>query len=586
MSLKSRHPSIGATLGPAAEAISLCSAHFGYVVLFSALINIAFLAPTLYMLGVYDLVMPSGSHTTLVFFTIMLVVTLAVLVTLEQVRSRILSAAGLRLDRVFATRLYAQAIRRSAGQATPRASQLIREADLVRSALTGPAALALMDAPWTPIYVAVCFLVHPAIGCLALAGSLILLGLAIWNERITRETSKRALATSAAAFVGQDAVASASEIVRSLGMATAFVNRFQVTRAQTHAPAVIGARSTARIAGLIRFLRLLLQSLALGLGAYLAIERHISAGSIFAGSMLASRALAPIDQIVAHWRSLSQAITSYAALKPYLQEDISIARTRLPPPSPRLSLQHVTVVAPDRNRVLLHDLTFSIREGQVLGVLGASGAGKSTLLELIANGRQPDRGEVTISNARYADWDSDELGKYLGYLPQNPGLFPGSVKDNISRFSGTLAHATEIDARAVAAAQEAGVHELILSLPQGYDTEVGGGSRNLSAGQVQRIALARALFGDPVLLILDEPDSALDMIGQVALGRVIRRARDRGAAVVVAAHNGSLLSVADMLAVLEHGQLKMFGPAGEVMNAMKALPRSEAESVASTQASA
>ena len=332
--------------GPIREAIALCGPHLRYAILFSALINLAFLAPTFYMLGVYDMVMPSGSGVTLLFFTLALVLTLLVLVCLEQVRVRIMSAAGVRLDRTFATRLFARAMVTPAGRGGPRVSQLIREADQIRAALTGPAALALMDAPWTPIYILVCFVVHPAIGALALFGCVILFALALWNERVTRDASARALHAGSVSFAAQDAAGSVAEVVRSLGMSDAFVRRFQDARGKSHLPQLAGARATSRIGGLIRFLRLLLQSVALGLGAWLAIHRHISAGSIFAASMLASRALAPMDQVVSQWRSMSQAITAFAALKGQLVRDETAVPTLLPAPKPDLAVIHATVIAP------------------------------------------------------------------------------------------------------------------------------------------------------------------------------------------------------------------------------------------------
>ena len=552
----------------------LCVMHLRYAVLFSALINIAFLAPTFYMLGVYDLVVPSGSGTTLAFFTLALFVTLAVLVTLEQVRSQVLAAAGLRLDRVFATKLYETVMQRPAGRVTPQVGQLMREVDFIRAALTGPAALALMDAPWTPIYVLVCFLVHPAIGLLVAAGTILLLGLAVWNERMTRSSARRALDATARTLVTQDFAGASSELVRALGMNAAFVSRFQDLRARSHLPQAVGARATARVAGLIRLFRLLLQSTVLGVGAWLVIERQISAGSIFAASMLASRALAPMDQVVSQWRSLSQAISSFAALRPHLSLDRAEPRTRLPSPQPAVTIQNATVVSAGRDRVLLHDLTLSIGGGQVLGVLGPSGAGKTTLLEIFANAREPDQGEIRIDGARYSDWEPSQLGKFFGYVPQEPVLFPGSIKENIARFSGAEGFTdVEVDEQAVAAAREAEVHDMILAFPGGYDYEITSGARNLSAGQRQRLALARALYGEPAVLVLDEPDSALDGLGQAALSRVIRRARNRGAAVVFAAHSPALLASADILAVIEDGRLKMYGAAGEVVVALKAVGR-------------
>ena len=515
---------------PFREALKLCGVHLRYAMFFSALVNVAYLAPTLYMLGVYDMVVPSGSELTLVFVTVALSLTLLTLTYLDQIRSRILSAASVRLDNVFTARIFRRAMLNAAGAPQTRVNQMIRELDTIRAAATGPAALAMFDAPWIPIYVAVCFFLHPAIGALALGGSAVLFVLAVWNERITRHHGQRALQASAASFAAQEAASGSADVVRALGMTQAFVNQFELARTKANLPQMEAAHANGRIGGVIRFLRLFLQSSALGLGAWLAIHKQISGGAIFASSMLAARALSPIDQIVAQWRSVSQAISAYGALRGQMAANDATPQTNLPTPTPRLSVTQASVLTTARDRVILRDITFSAQPGQVVGVIGPSGAGKTTLLQVLANARLVDQGEVRIDGARFADWDSQRLGRFVGYVPQDCVLFPGTVKDNISRFDVAAGvDPARVDEMAIAAARATGVHEMILGLSGGYDTVLGPRGLGLSAGQQQRIALARALYGDPVLYIFDEPNSNLDSEGEAMLVNVIAQLRARGA---------------------------------------------------------
>ena len=555
---------------PFLEALKLCGLHLRYAMLFSALVNVAYLAPTFYMLTVYDMVVPSSSVPSLFFVTIALGLTIATLTYLDALRSRILSAASLKLDRVFATRIYRRAMLDAGSGPQPRVNQLIREFDTIRSAVTGPAALAMFDAPWIPIYIGVCFYLHFAIGALALGGSILLFCLAIWNERSTREHSRRGLEASAASFATQEAAGGAADVVRSMGMTAAFVGQFEIARDRAHLPQIEAARASGRIGGMIRFLRLFLQSSALGLGAWLAIDKQISGGAVFAASMLAARALSPIDQIVAQWRTVSQAISAYGAIRIQLSAEDPISRTNLPTPVPRLALSQVAILTPPKDRVIIRDVTFAAKGGQVVGVIGASGAGKTTLLQVLANARLADQGDIRIDGARYSDWDSERLGRFIGYVPQDCALFPGTVKDNISRFDISAGvDPAMVDEMAVKAAKAAGVHELVLSLPRGYETPIGVRGRGLSAGQQQRIALARALYGDPVLFIFDEPNSNLDAEGEAILVNVISQLRAAGALVIVAAHRISLIACADLLAVIQGGRLDRFGLRDEVLESLK-----------------
>ena len=565
---------------PLWEALKLCGLHLRYAMLFSALVNLAYLAPTFYMLTVYDMVVPSSSSPSLFFVTVALGLALLTLTYLDALRSRILSTASMRLDRVFASRIYRRAMLQAGGGPQPRVNQMIREFDTIRGAVTGPAALAMFDAPWIPIYIGVCFYLHVAIGALALGGSVVLFCLAVWNERSTREYSRRALEASAASFAAQESAGGSADVVRALGMTDAFVAQFELARDRAHLPQMEAASANGRIGGVIRFLRLFLQSAALGLGAWLAIEKKISGGAIFASSMLAARALSPIDQIVGQWRNVSAALSAYGAIRTHLSAEDETSKTALPSPVPRLTVTQASVLAPARDRYILRDVSFSAGPGQVVGVIGVSGAGKTTLMQVLANARVPDQGDVRIDGARYADWQSERLGRFIGYVPQDCALFPGTVKDNISRFDISAGVDPEkVDQMAVAAAKAAGVHELILSLPGGYDAQLGPRGRGLSAGQQQRIALARALYGEPVLYIFDEPNSNLDAEGEAILVNVIARLRAAGALVIVAAHRLSLIASADLLAVVRAGQVERFGPRNDMLESLKQQAASPAQSV-------
>jgi PrtD family type I secretion system ABC transporter len=567
-----RRSALGATFGgPLGEALALCGTHLRFAVLFSAIVNLAYLAPTLYMLQVYDRVVPSGSQPTLVFLTIALGAALFLLTYLDRMRGRILLAASVRLNQAFAGRIFSRALASAARGAPIRLNQMTRDFDTVRMAITGPAILAVFDAPWIPIYVIVCFMVHPLIGAIALGGAIVLCLLAVLNERSTWGLNRRAAAAAAVSSVGQDSITANADIVRSLGMSSAFLGQFETARADVVEPQLQGARTTGGAAALIRFLRLLLQSIALGAGAWLAIDKQISAGAIFASSMLAARALSPIDLIVANWRTLSAAVTSYGSIREHLGPEDAPPLTELPAPSSRLSIRQATIMSPsDRTRPLVDGVSFEAAAGQVVGVIGPSGAGKTTLLQALANARVCDAGEVRIDGASYTDWDPERLGRFIGYMPQDCALFPGSIKDNISRFDRWAgADAEAIDRGAIEAAQAAGIHELILTLPQGYDTLLAPRGRGLSAGQQQRVALARAVYGSPFLYLLDEPNSNADAEAEAALMRLISRLKAQGAIIVMSVHRASMIGVVDTIVQLRGGRLERFGPRDQVLAALQ-----------------
>ena len=476
---------------PLAEAIRACRWHLLAAAGFSALVNILYLAPTLYMMQVYDRVVPTGGIITLVLVTIVVFLALGTLAGLDVIRTRLLVRAGLRLDQQLAGRTLGRAM--GSHETSARAGQVMREFDQVRSAIGGQGALAILDAPWTPIYLLFCFLLHPALGLLTLVGALILFGLAVLNERSTKARLLKAHEASAKAYAAQEQVSTRSEVVRALGMRRGLVARQLIARSEA-----TGAQSEAqftggRYSGAIKFLRLMLQSLALGLGAYLAVQQQISAGAIIAASVLLSRAVQPIEQLVGAWPGLVQARAAWKSLTGLYEAtgDQDEAHTLLPAPAGRLEVQDVSVRMNDGDTPQLKQVSFALEPGQMLGVIGPSGSGKTTLARVVAGAYRPQLGAVRLDGSEYGQWDPERLARHIGYLPQDSVLFAGTVKDNISRFEGAADPAAdqgEIDLKAVTAAKAAEVHDLIQSLPQGYDTPIGPGGRGLSAGQMQRVA--------------------------------------------------------------------------------------------------
>lgn len=554
---------------PLRRALAACRPYLIWAAGFSALVNLLYLTPTLYMMQVYDRVVPTGGLTTLLLISGVTLFALAVLALLDWLRGRILLRAGLRLDRLLSARILSRVI--DIQSRTPN-TQALREFDNVRSALSGQGAMALMDAPWTPLYLACCFLLHPFIGVLTLFGGVVLFGLAWLNERDSRPKLSRAIQSGNAAYAAQEGVAGQSEVVRALGMRGASVAR-QIDQRRTAVSQQARAQLTGgRYSGAIKFTRLALQSAALGLAAWLVVGGHISPGAIIASSVLLSRAVAPVEQMVGAWPNLVQARTSWRALEDLFVRtaDQDRERTRLPDPAGRLKAEGLVVRLAETSAPQLKGVSVALEPGQSLGVIGPSGSGKTTLARVVAGAIRPATGSVRLDGAEYEARDGDDLARHIGYLPQVPSLFAGSIRDNISRFQGAHGVAAElIDGRVVDAARAAGAHDLIQHLPEGYDTVLGPFGQGVSVGQAQRIALARALYGDPVLLVLDEPNANLDQEGETALMAALSQATARGAAVVIVAHRAGVLARVDRLLVLKDGAVQLEGPREEVLARMR-----------------
>lgn len=555
---------LGLELPPAlADALGQCRVHFLAAAAFSLLINVLYLAPTLYMLQVYDRVVPTGGKTTLLFVTLALALALLALSALDMVRNRLLLRASERLDSLLAGPI----LRQTMATDSAAAGQAMRDFDSIRSTLSTPVIAAIFDVPWTPVFLAVAFMLHFWIGILAVIAAALLILLAWTNQRATRARMEISITAMTAAHNSQQAAALHGTAIKGLGMTDAIVTRQLDHRRIALANQVDAQMVSSRLTATSKFFRLFVQSAALGLGALLAIAGYISAGAIIASSVLLSRALQPIESIIGAWSSLA---ATRAAVQRLSNSLAQVGSTRiytvLPAPKGVLEVQEVGVRGRD-GRPILVGVSFRADPGNILGIIGPSGSGKTTLGKILVGALQPTIGTVRLDGASLTDWEERQLGPHIGYMPQEPSLFEGTIKENISRFAraGSADEARTIDEAVVAAATQAGVHELILQLPQGYDTQLGLMGAGLSAGQSQRIALARALYGDPNLLVLDEPNAFLDQSGEASLISALAAARKRKACVIVIAHRRGMLEAADRLLVLDEGRPRIIGPSADVV---------------------
>jgi PrtD family type I secretion system ABC transporter len=556
---------------PLADAVRSCWPHFAAAAGFSFLLNLLFLSPALYMLQVYDRVVSTGGKTTLLFITLALVIALLTLSALDAIRSRLMVRASIRLE----TQIAPMVLKRMLSVGGPANIQAMRDLDTVRQTIASPVAAALFDAPFAPIFIIVAFLLHFWIGMLALASVGLLVTLAWRNQQATRKSTEGATYLLAQSHASQQSASVQAQTVRALGMTGAMVQRQLSLRQNGLGKLVQSQFMGSRYAAASRFFRMFVQSAALGLGALLAIAGYISSGAIIAASILIGRALQPVEALIGGWASLGSARASLARLAEVMAApgDADRIRTALPKPQGQLRVENIGIRRPDGTPILF-GVTFMAEPGHVTGIIGPSGSGKSTLAKIIAGAMVPELGTVRIDGAQRSDWDQDELGRHIGYLPQEPSLFEGSIKDNISRFRRwSMDGAEDIDALAIKAAKLAGVHDLVLQLPQGYDTWLGPLGAGLSAGQSQRIALARAFYGDPAILLLDEPNAFLDAEGETALIEAMKGARSRGATILVIAHRRAILESADHLLVMEAGRPTMFGPSKEVVARLTTPPQ-------------
>ncbi|GLK85174.1 type I secretion system permease/ATPase [Ancylobacter defluvii] len=552
-----------------AKAMQACRTAFIGIGLMTGVINILYLTGSIFMLEVYDRVLPSRSIPTLVGIAILAAMLYGFQVALDIVRLRILSRIGLALDEGIGGRVYS-AVVRAPLRMVPSGDGLqpIRDLDQLRGFLSGLGPTALFDMPWMPLYLIVCFLFHPLIGLTALIGCVVLVAFTALTEATTKKPVRQAMiemtARNALSEVGRRnaEVLSAMAMTERLGENWAAANR-RFTREQQRA-ADIGNG----LGALSKGLRLALQSAVLGVGAFLVIRGEASPGIMIAASILSARALAPVELAIAHWKGFVAARQGWKRLGELLKAfPVAGAPIALPRPHRSLAVEDISVTPPGQRRLVVQEIGFTLEAGQCLGVVGPSGSGKSSLIRALVGVWQPARGKVRLDGAAFEQWRPDDLGAAIGYLPQDVELFAGTVAQNISRF-----HPAPDPAEIIAAAEAAGVHQLILRLPEGYETPIGDGGAALSAGQRQRVALARALFGSPFLVVLDEPNSNLDADGEAALNQAISGVRARGGIVVIVAHRHSALASIDRLLVLQEGRSRAFGPKEQVLRKLAQQP--------------
>jgi len=529
--------------------------------LFSFFVNILMLTGPLYMLQVYDRVLSSRSEATLVALTLLIAGLYGIMGLLDYVRGRIAARVGAliqtRLDpRVFEAGLSRALVSGERG----RPWSGLRDLESVQRFMASPVLFAIFDIPWTPIFLVAIFSFHPLLGWLAVVGSVLLVAISLANQMMTRRSTAEATATAMVSDGFAETVRQQAEVVQGLGMRQAVLARWQKNRQRALHANLASADVVNQFTTLSKTLRFFLQSAMLGLGAWIVLKGEMTPGSMIAGSILLGRALAPVEQLVGGWPLVSRARQGWAQLKASL-EKIPAERlhTQLPVPRAQLDLVGVTVVPPDQQRPSLRQVSFKLQPGQALGVIGPSASGKSTLARTLAGIWRPVAGAVRLDSAELDQYGND-LGRYIGYLPQDISLFDGTVSENIARM------AMEPDPQAVvAAARKAGAHEMILRLPDGYDTQIMVGGSRLSGGQRQRIALARALYGDPALVVLDEPNSNLDGEGGEALMHAIRQIKADGRIVIIMAHRPAAISECDLLLVVHEGAVQAFGPRDEVL---------------------
>jgi PrtD family type I secretion system ABC transporter len=535
------------------------------VAVFSFFVNLLMLTGPLYMLNVYDRVLSSRSFETLLALSVLVAFLYAMMGILDFVRGRVMSRVGARFQAGLDRRVFGAVLKATTLNRAPReAATGLRDLEAAQRLITSPTLMALFDLPWVPLFFFGIFIFHPLMGLLAIVGAVILLIVALLNQFTARKPLE---ASNAASFTSNQLgtqIRNESEMVHSLGMRGAAFDRWQRARGKSLDTAVDAADTSGTFTAITKSFRLFLQSAMLGLGAYLVLMNELSPGAMIAGSILLGRALAPIEQLVGQWAVFQRGREGWRNLSELLgQIPADEQRTELPKPLAKIVADQVTAVPPGEQQASLRGVSFAVSPGQAVGVIGQSGAGKSTLARILTGVWTPAAGKIRLDGAALDQYEPDVLGQHVGYLPQRVHLFDGTIKENIARMS-----MDPDDAKVIVAAKTADAHEMILKLPDGYDTYVSSTSGRLSGGQIQRIGLARALYGDPVIVVLDEPNSNLDNDGSNALNTAIKALKAEGKVVFIMAHRPSAIQECDLLLVLENGMRRAFGPKDAVLAEM------------------
>lgn len=538
------------------------------VAVFSFFLNLLMLVSPIYMMQVFDRVLSSGRIETLIMLTVIAAFAVLVLGILDTVRKRVLARIATWLDQRLSAELISASV---TGQlrGLSLGSEPLRDLGSVRSFINGQGVFPLFDAPWVPIFLLVIWAMNPLLGILAVVAAIILFMLAIANEVTTRNPLKRASQVQVVAFSQAESTIRNADVVQAMGMLPPLLKKWDAQNEVALSEQLVASDRAGALGGATKFIRMFVQIAILGVGAYLVLRGELTGGGMIAGSILLGRALAPVEQAIGGWKGFITARQSFARLEKLLMNLPQRTDTMpLPAPAGHLEVDRVSFIPPRSDKPILKNVSFALEPGEALGVIGPSAAGKSTLCRLLVGTWRPTNGHVRLDAADMWAWNPNDLGQHVGYLPQDVELFAGTVRDNISRMRE--ASSDEI----VSTAALAGVHELILHLPEGYETQIGPYGATLSGGQRQRIGLARALFGSPRVVVLDEPNANLDHDGEVALIKALKAMKERGSTIVLVAHRPSMVSFVDKLLLMRDGQVEMFGPRDQVAENLQARSRS------------
>ncbi|MBQ7456448.1 MAG: type I secretion system permease/ATPase [Desulfovibrio sp.] len=559
------------------EFLQACRYYFRYAFFFSFFVNILQLTFPIYMLQVYDKVLTSFNFSTLVVITIAAVIALGILALLVWIRSRLLVRAGIEFDHMLSRTVLKENLMISGiPTATPHGKNgTLRDVQLLRNFLGGNAVFAFFDLPWMPLYFLLIFILHPLLGWVAVFGGIIVFIMGILTERLTRKRLEVATNLNGQAQIFTGAAIRNAPLVRCMGMIGNIAARWGKRNDLVIHLQTLASRSAGLLHAISRSFRMGLQVLIYAFGAYLAIIHESTPGCMIAASIIMGRALAPLDQAMATYKQSLEALGAYKRLKELLDRPPQQQKMDLPEPVGELTAENLYFAV--GNRPIIKGVTFRMPAGQSLAVIGPSAAGKSTLCKLLLNIWRPTSGKVRIDRADIQSWDSERLGPYLGYLPQDVELFAGSVAENIARLG-------EVDSeKVIKAAKLAGVHEMVLALPKGYDTQIGEAGSVLSGGQRQRIGLARAIYGDPRLIVLDEPNSNLDEEGEASLARAVLNLKQQHATVILVTHKPHILNIVDNILVLQDGQIALCGSRKDVLEQMAKMQKQRQEEAAKAQ---
>ena len=546
------------------RAMAACRRAWVGVGVFSAFLNMLMLSVPLYMMQLYDRVLATRNVDTLLALTVMVAAALVILGLLDALRGRVMTRVGGWLDREMGGPVLSGAVADALRAGGGVSAQGLRDLATVRGYIGGPAVTPLFDAPWAPVFLAIIFLIHPVLGWIGLGGAVMLFVCAVLNDLATRKKLTEANGASARALNAADTVIRNADVIAAMGMLPNLMGRWREAGARGHQLMTSATDASGSISAVARVTRFGLQVAMLGVGAYLVILNEMSPGAMIAGAIILARGLAPLEQLINSWRFFTGARTAYRRLQELVARAPPMAEsTTLPRPVGRIDVERVSYVPPGVREPVIRQASFHLDGGEVLGVVGPSGAGKTTLVRLIVGSLPPTAGHVRLDGADVRAWPDADRGRHVGYLPQNVELFAGTVRDNIAR----MGEAGDEDV--VAAAKLAGAHETVLRLPNGYDTRIGAGGVPISGGQHQRIGLARAVFGNPALLVLDEPNAHLDAEGEQALVETVVGMRERGATIILIAQRAGIMVQVDKMLVLQAGAITGFGPRDEVLGKLR-----------------